>query len=145
MELTAYDAAGKPETIYLARTNDRVQKDGAKNSRKVIDKLARSTGDNIRSLAVVHLDEALTTSRYENSTDEHNHQWMDENGWEYRKTYLQDRSGNIYEATLNIADGRDRKILYDINNIRLVDKAKSPGEHTAAGDSRKPLSGADGG
>lgn len=132
MELTAYDAAGKPETIYLARTNDRVQKDGAKNSHKVIDKLARSTGDNIRSLAVVHLDEALTTSRYENSTDEHNHQWMDENGWEHRKTYLQDRSGNIYEATLNIADGRDRKILYDINNIRLVDKAKSPDKHTAA-------------
>lgn len=131
MELTAYDAAGKPETIYLARTNDRVQKDGAKNSHKVIDKLARSTGDNIRSLAVVHLDEALTTSRYENSTDEHNHQWMDENGWEHRKTYLQDRSGNIYEATLNIADGRDRKILYDINNIRLVDKAKSPNKHTA--------------
>lgn len=62
---------------------------------------------------------------------------MDENGWEYRKTYLQDRSGNIYEATLNIADGRDRKILYDINNIRLVDKAKSPGEHTAAGDSQR--------
>ena len=137
MELTAYDAAGRPETVYLARTNDRVQKDGTKNSRKVIDKLARSTGDNIRSLAVVHLDEALTTSRYENSTDEHNHQWMDENGWEYRKTYLQDRSGNIYEATLNIADGRDRKILYDINNIRLVDKAKSPGEHTAAGDSQR--------
>ena len=137
MELTSYDAAGKPETIYLARTNDRVQKDGAKNSRKVIDKLARSTGDNIRSLAVVHLDEALTTSRYENSTDEHNHQWMDENGWEHRKTYLQDRSGNIYEATLNIADGRDRKILYDINNIRLIDKAKSPGEHTAAGDSQR--------
>ena len=137
MELAAYDAAGKPETIYLARTNDRVQKDGAKNSRKVIDKLARSTGDNIRSLAVVHLDEALTTSRYENSTDEHNHQWMDENGWEHRKTYLQDRSGNIYEATLNIADGRDRKILYDINNIRLIDKAKSPGEHTAAGDSQR--------
>jgi len=132
MELTAYDAAGKPETIYLARTNDRVQKDGAKNSHKVIDKLARSTGDNIRSLAVVHLDEALTTSRYENSTDEHNHQWMDENGWEHRKTYLQDRSGNIYEATLNIADGRDRKILYDINNIRLWDKAKSPNKHTAA-------------
>ena len=137
MELTAYDAAGRPETVYLARTNDRVQKDGTKNSRKVIDKLARSAGDNIRSLAVVHLDEALTTSRYENSTDEHNHQWMDENGWEYRKTYLQDRSGNIYEATLNIADGRDRKILYDINNIRLVDKAKSPGEHTAAGDSQR--------
>lgn len=54
---------------------------------------------------------------------------MDENGWILRTTYLQDKVGNIYEATLNIADGRDRKILYDINNIRLIDKKR-----TADGD-----------
>lgn len=49
---------------------------------------------------------------------------MDENGWEHRKTYIQDRSGNIYEATLNIANGRDRRILYDINNVRQIDKER---------------------
>ena len=127
--LTMYDDAGNPETVYFAKLNDRVKKDGAKSSHKVIDKLARYNGDNTRALATVHLAEALETSKekYDNENDrrnENNHQWMDENGWKHRTTYLQDRSGNIYEATLNIADGRDRRILYDINNIRLIDKAK---------------------
>lgn len=124
-EVTIYDEHGSPETIYLARLNDRVRKDGASNSRKVIDKLARYRGDNIRALSTVHLSELLATSRHESSTSEHSHQWMDENGWEYRKTYIQDRYGKIYEATLNIANGRDRRILYDINNIRQIDKERT--------------------
>lgn len=39
-ELTMYDEAGRPQTVYLARGNDRVRKDGAKNSHKALDKLA---------------------------------------------------------------------------------------------------------
>ncbi len=120
--LTVYDEAGNGETIHFARVNDRVTKDGARNSHKVIDELARYRGDNVRALATVHLSEALTTSRYENSTGDNTHQWMDQNGWEHRYTYLQDASGNIYEATLNIAKGRNRNILYSISNIRKVDK-----------------------
>lgn len=123
--LMVYDEQGNEEVIYIARPNDRVQKDGAKNSHRVIDKLARYRGDNIKALATVHLSELLITSKYENTTSEHNHQWLDENGWEHRKTYIQDRTGNIYEATLNIANGRDRRILYDINNVRLIDKKRA--------------------
>ena len=123
-KFTMYDEAGNAETVYLARENDRVKKDGAKNSHKVIDKLARYKGDNIRALATVHLPEALVTSKNETSTYEHSHKWMDEKGWIYRTAYLQDRNGNIYEATLNIADGRDRRILYDITNIRKIDTKK---------------------
>ncbi len=124
-ELAVYDENSDEETIYLARENDRVTKDGAKNSHKVIDKLARYRGDNIRALATVHISEALATSKHENTTAEYSHQWMDEKGWEHRKVYLQDRSGTIYEATLNIAKGRDRNILYDINNIRAIDKERA--------------------
>ena len=91
---------------------------------KVLGKLAQYRGDNIRALATVHLPEALATSENEASTDEHSHQWMDEKGWIYRTAYLQDRAGNIYKATLNIANGRDRKILYDITNIREIDTKK---------------------
>lgn len=47
---------------------------------------------------------------------------MDSRGWEYRKTYIQDMEGNIYPAKLNIARGNDRNILYDINNVRKIDK-----------------------
>lgn len=126
-ELTVFDENGNPETIHLAKSNERVWKDGAKNSHRVIDKLARYRGDNIKALATVHLSELLETSKHEITTDEHSHQWMDENGWEYRKTYIQDRNGNIYEAVLNIADGRDRKILYEINNVRQIDKRAARG------------------
>ena len=136
-ELTMYDEVGNPETVYLARANDRVQKDGANRAHKVIDKLARYKGDNIRALATVHLDEALEASKNQKSTGEHSHQWMDENGWIHRTAYLQDKSGNIYEATLNIADGRDRKILYDINNIRKIDKKRE----TAGGSVPSAVSG----
>lgn len=90
-------------------------------------KLADYRGDNIKALATIHLSELLETSRHEKTTDEHNHQWLDENGWELRKTYLQDRNGNIYEAFLNIADGRDRKILYAVSNVRMVDKKRTAG------------------
>ena len=31
-------------------------------------------------------------------------------------------AGNIYSATLNIARGNDRNLLYDINNVRKIDK-----------------------
>ena len=52
---------------------------------------------------------------------------MDSKGWELRRTYIQDMAGNIYSATLNIARGNDRNILYDINNVRRIDKGSTAG------------------
>lgn len=126
-ELRTFDENGNEQTVYLARENDRVRKDGANNSHRVIDKLARYTGDNTRALAVVHISELLATSEHEKNTDEHNHQWMDSKGWELRRTYIQDMAGNIYSATLNIARGNDRNLLYDINNVRRIDKGSTAG------------------
>lgn len=126
-ELCTFDENGNEQTVYLARENDRVRKDGANNSHRVIDKLARYKGDNTKVLAVVHISELLATSEHEKNTDEHNHQWMDSRGWEYRKTYVQDTAGNIYSATLNIARGNDRNILYDINNVRRIDEGSIAG------------------
>ena len=126
-ELCTFDENGNEQTVYLARENDRVRKDGANNSHRVIDKLARYKGDNTKVLAVVHISELLATSEHEKNTDEHNHQWMDSRGWEYRKTYVQDTAGNIYSATLNIARGNDRNILYDINNVRRIDEGSTAG------------------
>lgn len=36
-------------------------------------------------------------------------------------------AGNIYSATLNIARGNDRNLLYDINNVRRIDKGSTAG------------------
>lgn len=120
-ELTVYNN-GEAETIYLAKTNDRAKKDGSNNSHKVIDKLARNRGwDNNRALAIVHIDELAKASEYREENDKQTHQWLDENGWENRTAYAMDMSGKIYTVNLDIAKGRDRNILYDVNKIKEVD------------------------
>lgn len=52
---------------------------------------------------------------------------MDSKGWELRRTYIQDMAGNICSATLNIARGNDRNLLYDINNVRRTDEGSIAG------------------
>ena len=52
---------------------------------------------------------------------------MDSKGWEHRKAFIQDMQGEIYSATLNIARGNERNILYAINNVRKIDKGSIAG------------------
>ena len=119
-QITVFDKNNNERVIEFARLNERVKKDGANNPHKVIDKLARKTDNNSR-LAVAHATEIVEVANYENSNDTHSHQWLDENGWEYRTTYLIDRKGEIYKATLNIGKSKDgRNILYDINKISNI-------------------------
>ena len=106
--------------IEFARLNERVKKDGANNPHKVIDKLARKTDNNSR-LAIAHSAEIVEVSNFESNNPTHTHQWLDENGWEYRNVYLINRKGEIYKATLNIGKSKDgRNILYDINKISNI-------------------------
>lgn len=44
--------------------------------------------------------------------------------------------GSTATTRTPIADGRDRKILYEVNKVHQVDKTKIPGEHTATGESQ---------
>lgn len=119
-QVEVLDENGNKVTVEFAKKNDRVTKSGANNSHKVVDKLARKS-DNISRLAVAHAVELIEVSEYENSTDLHSHQWLDENGWEYRYAEIMDNKGNIYSACLNIAKTKDgRNILYDINKISNI-------------------------
>ena len=120
-QIPIYDENGNIKIIEFAKSNERITKNGSSNSRKVIDKLARKYDINSQ-LAIVHIDELIATSRHQNYVADNSHQWLDENGWEYRQTYIQQKDGSIYSATLNIAKTKDgRNILYDINNIKKVD------------------------
>lgn len=131
--LDVYDEQGNLRPIQFAKKNERVLKDGANNSHRVIDKLARTKG-NAQILSVVHIDELLQTSQLLNENKENNHQWLDERGWEHRTTYLQDIKGRIYEATLNIARAKDgRDILYNISNVKEVDAGAVPSHLTNRG------------
>jgi len=129
-KITIYDEEGNSEDVYIARKNDRVKKDDG-SDHPVLGKLTNTRKtDNIRNLAILHIDELLEVSEYNNENQENNHQWLDENGWVFRTVYIQDIKGRIYEANLNIARGKDRNIIYDINNIKKVDDAHGLSDST---------------
>lgn len=120
--LTLYDENWYSESVQIARYNDRVTKDGGVRNHRAIDDLAWTRGNNIQALATAHIGEILEVSTYEENNDINRHGWMDKNGWTFRHAYLCDNKGNIYEATLNIAEGKNRRILYRITNIKEIDK-----------------------
>ncbi len=125
--INIYHENKEVEKISFAKANERVKKDGAKNSHKVIDKLARNNNNNIKNLIIIQIDEVLQASKTISSNKENSHQWLDTNGWYLKKVYLQTKNGMVYEALLNIAKTRDgRNILYDINKIKKVDDAAVP-------------------
>ncbi len=113
---------GSVEEICFARTNERVRKDNANNSHKVIDKLIRND-TNIKNLAIIHIIEILKVSKTIGENKGNSHQWLDTNGWKFRTVYIK-YNKIVWEITLNIAKTKDkRNILYDINKIKKVDSA----------------------
>lgn len=127
--LTLYDNNGNNEVISFAKKNERVTKDGANNSHKVIDKLSRTKG-NANSLGIVHIDELLQTAIDDGINNENSHNWLDKNGWIFKKAYMQDKNGKIYETTLNIAKAADgRNILYALSNTKQIDEGDVPSAH----------------
>lgn len=131
----AYDDNGNSQYIEFAKENERVRKSGAKNSHKVLDKLAKKQNI-VDQYAVAHATELIEVSRPDEGNEhakEHSHQWLDENGWDYRKVYLLTTDGKILEAILNIGVARDgRKILYDVNKINTVGDGVVPHNSGAA-------------
>ena len=119
--ITIYNEDGSVEKICFAGTNERVRKDNANNSHKVIDKLIRNN-INIKNLAIIHIIEILKASKTIGENKENSHQWLDENGWKFRIAYVK-YNKTILEITLNIAKTKDkRNILYDINKIKKVEQ-----------------------
>ena len=135
--ITVFNEDGTQEKIYFAKSNERVTKDGANNSHKVIDKLARQKGI-VNALMTVQIDEVFDVAKITNQNKENSHQWLDENGWIIKTIYVQTIKGGIYESTLNIARTRDgRDLMYAFSNTKRVDGGDVPstekgrGSHTA--------------
>ena len=144
-EIITYTENGTPEILQFAKKQDRVKKDGAKNSHPVLGEIARVKG-NIQALAVIHIDEIAEVAKYSDPhNDNNNHQWLDQYGWDYKKAYIQDIKGNIWETTLNIANARDgRRILYGLSKTKRIDvgvvsSTQTGGTRTQTVDSNKSL------
>ncbi len=47
------------------------------------------------------------------------------------------RGEDIFEATINIVNGKRGKIIYDVSRVHWIDNVKNSGEHTTTGDSQR--------
>lgn len=120
---TAYDSTGKAVVISIATPEERFKSRTGKTKSVNKDLTTKYIGNETKQEAVVLLDELIETASFDASKNPtHPHDWLDNNGknnWDYWTTYVQDKNGAIWEATLNIANATDgRKILYDIGPIK---------------------------
>ena len=114
-KITVYDSNGEPEIIEFAKTNERVQKDGTSNFRRVLGELERAHGD-VKKLTITNAEEVAEISEIKNHSTENSHQWLDQNGWDERWSYVMTQDGMIYPIILHIAKTRDgRNLLYSVN------------------------------
>ena len=114
-KITVYNSDGNPEIIEFARVNERVQKDGSSNFRRVLGELERVQGD-VKKLIITNAEEVAEISEIKNHSSENSHQWLDQNGWDERWSYVMTKDGMIYPVILHIAKTRDgRNLLYSVN------------------------------
>lgn len=122
---TAYDGAGNAIDISIAKPEERFKNRNGKTKPVNKDLTTKYIGNETKQEAVVLLDELIETASFDTSKNPaYSHGWLDNSGknnWDYWTTYVQDKNGTIWEATLNVANAADgRKILYDIGPIKKV-------------------------
>ena len=126
VSIPVYNENGEQEIISFAKKNERVLKDGATNKHKVLDKLATKRKP-VEMSVVLNSEEVLQTSRENGGSDDHSHQWLDQNGWKFRTAYVQTSDGKLYAVNLNIAQARDgRNIFYDVNDTKKIGVGNVP-------------------
>ena len=77
---------------------------------------AEQARNEIKKLVIINAVETTEISQLASHKDEHTHQWLDENGWDSRMSYVLTKDGMIYPVELYIAKAIDgRNILYDAN------------------------------
>ncbi len=133
--LAGYDPQGQLVEISIAKKGEKYNPQNAKR-RDVLSELYKKNNKNPKKRQAVSLaDEIVHTAKYDKSEPgKKRHDWLDENGanlWDIWKVILQDKDNSVWEANLNIANSKDgRKILYDISQIKMVERPGQSGTTT---------------
>lgn len=123
-KITVASKNGDSEDIYLARKEDKIRIAGSKNKRRVINKLV-GTSEETKQSVIANIIEIAENSKYEGASSDNGHGWLDKNGWEYRTAHAIAADGSLWEMTLNIAVGEEKKILYAINRLKKIAEGDS--------------------
>ena len=132
---TAYDQQGNAVTIKIAEAGRRYKNKNGKSVSVTGDLARKNIGSKLKQETVVLVDEVIVTAKNPSSSEaKYPHGWLDNNGqnhWTQWKTYLQDKSGKVWEAILHVANANDGiKYLYDID----INKIKQTGQRGVSRD-----------
>ena len=126
-EFTAYDNNGNAVKVKIEEYSQKFRNANGDRVRVNNDLIRKYNKNETKQEAVVLVDELIETSTFTKDTpSNYPHGWLDDNGnnkWEYWDTYIVDKSGAIWKATLNITNASTgEKILYDIDPIDPIKK-----------------------
>ena len=121
--LTAYDSNGNKIEIIISRPGARFRNKQGKRVPATKDLLGKQLNTKVKQESIALVDELVLTAKYDSSASpKYSHGWLDgygKNDWEYWRTHVKDKNGDVWEATLNIANtARGEKVLYDIGPIK---------------------------
>ena len=138
----AYDGE-TPVEISLVEKNEKITNANGKKKQVLKELYNKHIGREIKQEAVVLANELIEAS--ENAGAElahHPHDWLDNNGennWDERTVYIQDKNNTVWNATLQIANSTDgRKILYDIDPIKMTEGARKSAPTTVTNTVTQP-------
>lgn len=141
---TAYDNSGNTVSIKIAESSEHFKNKNGKKVSVTKDLATKYSKNRIKQESVVLADELITTAKSpKESAPRYPHGWLDnygKNKWEQWTSYIQDKSGNVWAATLHVANATDGlKYLYDIDPIKAVNLAENTKKVGQRGTSRNSL------
>ena len=126
----AYDSSGNPVNVKVEETKKKFTNKSGRRVSVNKDLLFKNNKRATKQESIVLIDELLSVAKHQGQTAaRHPHGWLDNNGlnpWDQWKAIIQDKSGAVWEATLQIANTTSgEKVLYDIDPIKKVERASS--------------------
>ncbi len=116
-KISVTDKYGNTIFVEFAKSDETVQKDGAKQPHEVLGMLER-TSDNLTKIAILNVKELLQNSVAEPPSAENSHGWLDKFGWQERKAMML-YNDILYPVIFHIANAEDgRYILYEISVLK---------------------------
>jgi len=126
--LVAYDKNGHAVNISIAKKSEFFK--NSKNRKTKVNKDLKTKFENneVRQESIVLINELAEAGKHDVAkASTKSHGWLDNNGkndWDYWNCYVEDKIGDIYKVTLNVANAVDgRKLLYDIKVSKKVGQA----------------------
>ena len=126
----AYDSSKAPVEVKVEKTSNKFRNSKGNRVSANKDLLYKYNKSETKQESIVLLDELLSVAKEDAKTPAMKpHDWLDNNGlnkWDRWKVIVRDKSGAVWEATLQIANtANGDKVLYDIHPIKKVEGARS--------------------